>query len=231
MIKRFTLSLIMILSVAATNSFAQKSKVKYGIKAGISLADWAISENSNNNFPDSKLNQSFFIGGNAEIAISNKISFQPGLTLIGKGFKVQEKETNSQNGEKVTEIETMEYNFMNIDIPLNFVAKFQAGKGKVFVGAGPYVSYALSGQMKMWQKEYTKDAGEYEETYMKMPFGSDSGEASRFDFGANILAGYELAKGYNVNLGYSLGFKNVFETGNNDKIQNRVITIGVGYSF
>ena len=51
------------------------------------------------------------------------------------------------------------------------------------------------------------------------------------DFGVNFGLGYKLDNGINIAARYNLGLSEVFDFENNDKNQNRVIQVSIGYYF
>jgi Outer membrane protein beta-barrel domain len=208
--KKLVLSLALVagLGLAAT---AQKSPVKFGVKAGVAFPNMTIS---NSDFSASlKSNPSFYVGGTVDLPLGEIFSVQPGLTLIGKGTKAVETDGN--------DIYTTKISTMVLELPVNLMASFSAGPGKIFVGAGPYYSMALSGKYKSSGSEDLEE---------DIEFGSD-GEFKRGDLGLNFLAGYQLKNGFNVHGGYGLGLSNISAESDEVKTKNKVFSVGVGFSF
>lgn len=207
--------------IAATLlTFAQDKPVKFGVKAGLNLPTISISgDEVDDEYSDYlKSSTSFYVGANVDFAIGEFISLQPGLTLSGKGYQLK----GDEDGESFTD----KTNVMYLEIPVNVVAGFAAGPGKVFVGAGPYYGIALSGKNK-WEISYE---GETESGEEDIEFGSEAEQMKRGDFGVNLLAGYQLTNGLNLHLGYGLGLGNLSNT-EGVSIKNRVFSVGIGFSF
>ncbi|HWK59293.1 MAG TPA: porin family protein [Parapedobacter sp.] len=208
------------LAVAGHLAFAQDSPIKFGVKAGVNLPTVSLTgDDVDSDEKDAlKSSLSFYVGATADFSISPIFSIQPGLTLSGKGYKMSDEFEGAS-------FETTN-NVMYLEIPVNAVARFAAGSGNVFVGAGPYYGFALSGKTK-WEASFD---GETESDEEDVEFGNGDGETKRGDFGVNLLAGYELSNGFNIHLGYGLGLGNLSNE-TDVKVNNRVFSVGVGFSF
>jgi len=189
-------------------AFAQGG-LGYGLRAGVNIPKYSFENGS------SESNTGFFVTGYLDAPISPNFSIQPGLSLQNKGGKWTEGENNS--------IE-LKQSIMSLDIPVNAVAKFPTGaSGNFFIGAGPYVGFALSGKNK-------QNIGGVK-TEQDVEFGSGDGdELKRTDFGVNFLAGYQLSNGFQINAGYGLGLTNLSPV-SNLSTKNRVWSIGIGFGL
>jgi len=172
---------------------------------------------------DLKMNLGFNLGVTAEFPITDLFSFETGLMLNTKGFKINEEEELLG--------ETMELkvktNIFYLDIPLTAKIGFDADGAKIYAIAGPYVGFALMGKVKA---EATF-MGETETETETLEFGSDDDQAKRLDYGLLIGAGAEFGK---ITFGatYGLGMANMSNYSDNGYKENhRVISISVGYRF
>lgn len=210
--------ILLLLTLAAGLNLAanaQDKPVSFGIKAGVAFPNLTFSAMGTSVSLDSKT--TFYVGGIADIKVSNMFSVQPGLTFMSKGTKSGDAFFGEEGSDLSGSI-----NISYLELPVNLVANFDAGSGKFFVGAGPYAAYALSGNGK---------AGDTKED---MPFGSNDGEFKRFDFGLNFLAGYQLTNGLNFHAGYGLGLGKIVNdenSGVNLATKNKVFSVGVGFNF
>lgn len=195
---------------------AQAQSLGYGIKAGINFPSYSYGSSSE--LSDTKSTTNFHVTGYLDAPVSSNFYIQPGVSLQGKGAKLVE--TSALGGSEITQ------NTMWLDVPVNFVGKFNTGAGSFFVGAGPYVGFGLSGKNK-----YSTNNGNAA-TERKFEFGKDN-TLKGVDFGLNFLAGYKLSNGLLLNAGYGLGLTNIAGNGNawSDNIKNRGFSVGIGFEI
>ncbi|MBC7912919.1 MAG: PorT family protein [Pyrinomonadaceae bacterium] len=213
------------LLISSTFIFAQ---AKFGVKAGVNFANMTIKANGSDIGISPASLTSFHIGGFGEFPLSSTIYLQPGLSLSGKGFKIDESE--SEPGFSYSQKSTLK--LLYLEIPLNFLAKFPAGSGKFFIGGGPYLALGISGNAKNDEKlDAPGTVDDYAESSDEdVKFGSKDEEVKPLDFGLNILTGYELANGLFINANYGLGLS----TTNNEQninIKNKVVSLSIGFKF
>ncbi|WP_298739391.1 porin family protein [uncultured Chitinophaga sp.] len=211
--------LVLLALVGTLSTYAQ---VSFGVKAGYNNS--GISGDASDL---SKRLSGFHAGGIADITLAENFSLQPQLLFIMKGVK---------SASYTETIEGIEFNFPEqkltlnyLELPVNFMYKHEAGAGSIFVGAGPYLGFGLSGKAKASGEEDGKvkfDGRKAEE------IGEDD-EATlhlkRLDAGANFLAGYELKNGLLFSVNYSLGLTNLDPDGGKSK--NNYFGVSVGYLF
>ncbi|WP_374164362.1 porin family protein [Arcticibacter sp. MXS-1] len=193
---------------AAAGSANAQDGLRFGVKTGINFATLKMKSGEYSSSNSSVT--SFHFGGFVDVPVSARLSIQPGLTLSGKGMKMGEDDDDTKA------------NLMYVDVPVNAVTRIDAGPGKVFLGAGPYLGYGLSGKIK--GPDGKQD----------VKFGKDE-ELRRLDLGLGFIGGYQLPSGFNFNLGYQLGIKDIEPEAGNDNSEsstkNRVFSISVGYLF
>ena len=99
---------------------------------------------------------------------------------------------------------------------------FDAGNGRFVLGAGPYLAYALSSEVKI----------NYSGMAQAEPavFGWDENQIKRFDFGLHLSAGYELTSGLMVSGYYSPGLANIINIPN-ATLKNTAFGISLGFLF
>lgn len=193
--------------------FAQ-GPVKYGIRAGVSLPTYRFS--GGNMAYETKSTTNFAVTGYADIPVASNLYVQPGITFQGRGGKFAS--SNSGANEYT-------WNTMNLGIPLNLVGKLPIAAGtSLYLGAGPYVDFALSGKEKVKINNSTSEND--------LNIGSDAADDLKaFDAGFNFIAGVELGSGFQVGAGYGLGLTNLNPVDNGTKMNNRGFTFNVGFSF
>lgn len=114
--------------------------------------------------------------------------------------------------------------FKNVGMELAFYAmgKWNLGQGKILLGAGPFVNYGISAELKAGGEKTNL----YEET-TESGFGF-----KRMNAGAAVIAGYEWKCGVQVSLSYKLGLLNTLDAPHSDAaLRPGYISCGVAYRF
>ena len=215
------LLIVVIGFTMTTESYAQT----FGVKAGLNLSNMLVEDDDDTYSDDFKVNPGFHVGATAEFPITELFSFETGLLLSTKGFKVSEEETFMG--------ETVKYesklNLIYLDIPLTAKASFDLGGARIYGVFGPYIGMGLSGKSKF---EITAmGETETEEEDIKLGSDEDEDDVKRLDFGLTMGAGVEISS-IQIGLSYGLGLANISPyTDGGSKISNRVLGISVGYKF
>jgi len=199
------LFLFAFLSIALTTF----SQVRFGVKAGLNLANQKISGSGID--LSTKNTVGFNIGGVVEIPIASSFFFQPGVSFSTKGFKYEETLLGTTT--------TLKSSLNYLDIPLNLMYKIRATENLgVLVLAGPNLGLGLSGKY---------DDGT-EKTDVK--FGSaEDDDLKALDFGLNFGAGVEFGK-FQITAQYGLGLSNL-STQTDASAKNNVLSFNVAYFF
>jgi hypothetical protein len=215
------LFVVVIAFTMTTELFAQN----FGFKAGLNLSNMLAKDDEDTYSDDFKMNPGFHLGATAEFPLAEMISFETGLLLSTKGFKISEEETFF--GETIkTE---MKMNLLYLDVPLTAKATFDLGGAKIYGVFGPYAGLGLTGKIKV---EATFD-GETLTEEEDILWGSDEDESDlkRLDFGLIMGAGVEI-NSIQIGLTYGLGLANISPvTDGGSIINNRVLGLSVGYKF
>jgi hypothetical protein len=190
----------------------------FGIRAGVNF------QNLNGQFAgddlDFKIKTGFHVGVNAEIPLADEFYLQPGLLFSTKGG-----DWDDNNDTKT--------NISYLELPVNFLYKPILGAGKLLLGAGPYAGYAIGGKVK----------GDNGDTDLEFESDLPTGQAlkyfytvKRFDFGANLLVGYEFSNKFSAQLNAQLGLANIspkvdgFDS-DDYKTKNTGFGVSLGYRF
>ena len=208
-----TLFVFVIVLTTTSESFAQIFRAK----AGLNLSTMLIKNDKRTYSDDFKMKPGFHIGATAEFPIDEMFSFETGLLLSTKGYKI----SNEDYERKVI----LNY----LDIPLTGKAWFDIEGAKVYGVFGPYVGMGLSGKSKHEQTDY----GEMETGESDIVWGSEKGKSDlkRLDFGLTVGTGVEI-NAIQIGLAYNLGLANIsVSTDDSHKIKNRVLALSVGYKF
>ena len=199
-------------------AFQASAQFTFGIKAGLNLANMIDKDDSQTYSTDYKTKTGFHIGVTGEYAISDNFFVEPGLLISTKGFRIE------QDGIKFSA------NLNYIELPINAMYKIDMGSAKIFILAGPYLAYAVSGKYKADQAVLGDNEDQKEQ---KINIGSDKGkdDIKGFDFGLNFGAGLQY-NAITFGLQYGLGLANLsLYTDNGSLMKNNVIGISLGYKF
>ena len=136
------------------------------MRAGVNFQN-INGENIDGDKLDNKLKTGFNAGVNAEIPVGIDFYVQPGLLFSTKGAKRDDIDAST----------LLSY----LELPVNFLYKPALGEGRMLLGFGPYVAYAIDGKSKLGNIK------------TDLEFGDEPGGFKRFDAGANMLVGYEFS--------------------------------------
>ena len=216
-----TIKVVIVIAIMLTG--LNVSAQKLGIKAGLNFSNMLEKDNAETYSEDYKSRTGIHLGAVAEIPVTEMFSFEPGLLLSAKGYKV--KESGTEDGE--TYDISQKVNTLYLDVPLSLKANFTLGKIKAYGLMGPYFGLGLSGK---FTDEYTYD-GETEKVEFDINWGSDSekDDLKRLDFGWNVGAGVTF-NSLQAGLAYGIGLANLAPGSEGSyRVKNRVFSLTVGY--
>lgn len=195
---------LLVLSILSMGiSFAQ---IRLGATAGLNASSYNESGGESMSYGFKAGIQAGII---ADFCITKKFSVMPELLFSQHGVKYKSYEVYT----------TLNY----LRLPLNLAYKYDIGDGSLlFVFAGPYVGYGLSGNTS------SKVKG----TKIEFPdinFGSKEDDLKQVDYGINIGIGYEFEKVF-FKIQYNHGLSDLHNL-ESIKRKNVNITISAGYYF
>jgi Outer membrane protein beta-barrel domain len=218
--KKLLANLFLVLSFASVcaQSKTQSSGIGFGLRAGFNMQN-INGRDFNDNKLENKLVPRFHAGLYAELPLADEFFVQPGVLFATKGTKFK-------GGNTIL-------NLSYIEVPVNLLFKPELGGGRLLLGFGPYVAYAVSGKLK------PENGNLRSITFKKEISPSEllSGNYLRaFDAGANLLFGYELSSKLSVQLNAQLGLVNIYPnidgvTNNNINYKNTGFGLSVGYKI
>jgi hypothetical protein len=221
---------VILFAAFAVVGFASQAQVTFGGHAGINVGsqktEYSSGSNSVTQTTDSKVGLT--IGAVAELPISSGLFFRPELNFTQKGGKSTDTETFG--GTTLTYKNELTANYL--ELPLNVVYKLNAGSGNVLLGAGPSLGFGFGGKAKLTVSDGTTSQSESADVKFdgKKDATDDNVHYKSFDFGANVMAGYQLSNGLFFKANYSLGLANISPE-DNTKTKNRGFGFTVGYMF
>lgn len=212
---------IMALTMA-TGVFAQS----FVVKGGFNLSEMLYkSDNGETYSDDFDMRSGYNFGATAEFPITGAFSFETGLLINTKGFRMRE-EIDFLGG--IMEFD-VRMNLLYLDIPLAAKASFDLGSAKIYGLFGPYVGLGLRGKVK---SDITS-GGETETENVDIDWGSDNiDDFKRLDYGLTMGAGI-ARKSIQLGLNYNWGLANVSPNTDNSAVSvyHRVLGVTVGYIF
>lgn len=200
--------IILFLSLSCVQTFAQK----FGIQGGINLSKMLFEDDDGTYSDDFQSNMGFNAGVTLGFGLSNLIEIEAGAIVESRGFKIEEEGVEAK------------LNLLYADIPVLVKVGPTLGPVKIFAAAGPYFGIGLNG------KSVSKYEGEEES--QDIEWGSnEEDDLKGMDFGAKFGIGAEAMK-FSFGAYYTLGMANLSTvTDYGEKIQNRGISLCIGYKF
>jgi len=160
---------------------ANSQKAQIGFTAGSTLANYKAKDGSDDQSGNSKAG--FTAGVIVNLPAGKNFMIQPGIHWVGKGSKDEE------------DGHTASITVSSIEIPVNFM---YTSTGGFFIGAGPSASFAVSGKAKL------------DDVSADLHFGNTNDDDLKgFDFGANVVTGYQSPGGFLVAANFNQGFSNL----------------------
>jgi hypothetical protein len=211
--------IFILLTVLFVSGSIVSAQIRPGVLGGVNFQNL-----NGKNITGDKLTNSlivgFHAGVNVLIPIAPEINFQPGLLFSTKGALNKDATPD------------LKYKLNYLELPLNLVYRGQLGNNFVLIGFGPYLGYAINGNVMIGDEkrnvvfQNTVSSGDPLTTpYMR-----------RFDAGANIFAGYELSSGLFFQLNTQLGLLKINPedqriTGDKSSVKNTGYGLSVGFRF
>jgi hypothetical protein len=205
------------LLLLATSGFAQ-TKTAFGIRAGVNFQN-LNGEDVDGDDLDYKLKTGFHIGVDVDIPIAEEFYIRPGVLFSTKGAKLDDASDTKVN---------LSY----IEVPVIFTYKPMLGTGRLILGIGPYVGFAIGGKIKNDDDEMDIEfENEIELSQVGDPI------LKGLDFGGNLHFGYEFSQHFFAQINAQLGMSNLqpkiegVDDDDRGKIKNTGFGISVGYRF
>jgi hypothetical protein len=199
-------------------SLVSQSQIRFGVKAGLNLANMVQKNDLIDFGKDASMKLGFHLGATAEFSLTKEIAIEPGLLFSMKGFSYD------NSGMK------FKTNINYLEIPINCMYKIDMRPAKVMIFAGPYIGYAFSGKNTSDDPMFGP-LGDQKEEDINIGSDKEKDEIKALDFGINIGVGGEM-NNMTLSLQYGLGLANFATvTDNGTTYKNKVIGISLGYKF
>lgn len=217
------IALLTLAIVTTFSAYSQVGRPSFGIRAGVNFQN-LNGKDAGDDKLENNLKVGFNAGVNAELPVAEDFYIQPGVLYSTKGAKLDDNFAGSD----------VKVNLGYIEIPINLIYKPALGQGNLLMGFGPYIAFAVNGQVKDDNNEidvvFDKEVSLQE--YSNNPY-----VMKRFDAGANLLFGYEFNRRVSAQLNAQLGLMNLnpelTNSGGVDlgTMKNTGFGISLGYRF
>ncbi len=204
---------------AVAGAASSQVALTFGVKAGANFAKLSSNEDA-----DARFRPGLHAGFFANVAFTDKLSFQPELFYSAQGTKLANNLDNSDE-----ENRRMLVNYVQVPLLLQY-----ALTEKLSVQAGPQIGILLSAKRK-WDGYWEEDGWDEEYTYIEEPDSDDIKEYFKtLDIGLGIGLGYKISERFGIYTRYIHGLTNMVKEqylSPGEKEGNRVIAVGLSYSF
>lgn len=222
-----------LLGLFLTVAIQSKAQVEVGIRAGVNFSNVVIKDNDGKSVDGTKLLPGFNAGLTFDIPIADEFYIQPGALFSTKGSKITGAANEDFFGTEASKDDYFKLNGYYLEVPVNFLYKPALGNGNMLLGVGPYVAYGLGGRYKdVYAGESNKGKVEFINDYddqsadeNKVTYGKP------FDFGGNLLVGYEFANRFSAQLNAQLGLANLEPKDSGEKPESKFKNVGFGVSL
>ncbi len=180
-------------------SFASVAQTSFGIRAGVNFQNLNGKDTDGDKL-ENKLKTGLNVGVTADIPVVSPDYFvQTGLLFSSKGAKIEGSDVK------------VKLNYL--EVPITFLYKPVLGEGKLLLGVGPYLGYALGGKVGDVDLDFDDDF-------------------KRFDAGGNLLFGYQFTDNISAQLNAQLGLVNIGQNDAGDAtVKNTGFGVSLGYHF
>ena len=176
------------------------AQAKFGAKAGANFYQFGGEDGSD--LESQKMKPGFYLGGFANLSITEMLSVQPELLFSNQGTMVKEGDAKA----------TWNLNYINIPVML----QYNTTSG-FYAETGPELGLLMSAKQKV------KVGDESESMDIK-----DSFKGINFSWGLGL--GYKLPSGIGFGARYNLGLSNIIDEAD-AKVTNSGFTVGLSYTF
>ncbi len=211
-------------------SAAAFSQVSLGIQGIGNLSNASIKTEDMLN-PSKKASALPGAGLVAQFDLGKKLALRTGVNYLQHGFKLTGS-FEEDFGEEVASVSfSTKTNLNYVQVPVNILYKIPSRLFEFYVGGGPYVSYGISGKIKITSTINYENGDKEIETEEQKAFTKEDGEEAglkRSDIGVGAIAGFKFANGIFANVGYQLNLSN--SSGDSEgKYKNRGLQLTIGY--
>ncbi|MFK8007432.1 MAG: porin family protein [Saprospiraceae bacterium] len=214
--------IIIFFSSLSFNSFGQK----IGLKLGVNSFRLKMSSEDRNSFTHKTKQVNLHIGLTAEFKFGNKFSIQPGLLFSKKNVRFKE------NRDPGYEYQS-DYSPTFMEIPLSFKYYVISEKSKIYIFAGPYVSFGIGGAIKI-QEQDRPDPINMPQTFSfstleEYDIWGDDDRLKKLDYGVSFGVGIDI-NNFEIEVFNNIGIPQI-ENGFNGITSAKTQSFGISFSL
>lgn len=173
------------------------------------------------------------VGGIVDIGFDRMFSIQPGVFFNQKGST--DKYSEHLGGTYATYNNKVRVNYL--ELPLNFQLKFgRPRRGQFFIGAGPYVAFAIGGEVKerrtLRENNGTPIVTTSDQYDLEIGDNAQRDDIKGTDAGLNLNLGFQAPRGFFIRGNSGIGLTNIVPGGGDDYTwKNLSMSLTVGMLF
>lgn len=211
----------------SASASGSNSSVRFGFRAGLNVADvqgdavkafTSLADYAPDGTLTRQMRPGFYAGLYATLPVGPGFAIEPSISYSEKGTVLQGKVPVPAFDFLSTNL-TGTARFAYIDVPV--LAKVFITPG-FYLYVGPQASFLVSGKARV-------EAGALGFTAINRDFDISS-QLRKVDFAAVGGLGYQFDNGLGLSAGYDYGLNSI-DSGNRFDAQNRVVKVGLNYSF
>jgi len=217
---------------AATTS---AQRIQVGPEIGVNFNKF--NEDGPGRSTDYDMRTGLKIGGIVDIGFTRNFSFQPGLFYSSKGAAYDYTDIYTNGGITYYEDGETKIKANYLEIPLNLEFKFgYPRRARFFIGGGPYIAFAIGGEVKTKYTTSYRAGGETiyfrDKDSYDLEIGDDPNydDIKRSDVGLNLNAGVMMPRGFFLRANAGIGLADVVPDERYDS-KNIGISLTAGFLF
>lgn len=212
------------------------SYAQLGVKVGFNAYNVITRDKyDNEDYNDPKLNPGFHAGLTYDFPISRNFFIHSAALFSTKGYRMKRLTETASTESYITPYYA--------EVPINLLFAPKLGKGRILLGAGPYVAYGFGGKGKYYGKNIVNGVLITNNESADLQFVNDFDDAKPekwvyskpLDYGIQIIEGYEINGHLSIQLNGQLGLAELKpSTGgvkSSYKMKNYGMGVSIGYIF
>ncbi|MBI5858163.1 MAG: PorT family protein [Sphingobacteriales bacterium] len=210
---------VFLLFFIASHSILATSQKRWGVKAGATVNNQTGFKNS-----DKKALTSAQVSFFGMLPLGNSFFLEPSIGYCSKGSRIASLTFEDQLGNPIgTGTMSLRFDYIELSVPIQYL--IANNRAKLFLGAGPYFSYAMNGK-EIWKN--VSGTPSNEPAKRNIQFGNNGYE--HFDVGLGGSLSAQIQDKWIASINCEFGVTNIYYSEQN-KTRNVSAGITIGYFF